>query len=74
MRRKLAEFTQLKTIKDIIDSYQKRYDLLTSGGGSANGNGASHGKNNGVVERHAVTAVDAPVGEGATKKNFLAST
>ena len=67
----LAAFTQMKTIKDIIDSYQQRYEVLTSGGGSSNG--AANGKH-GVVERHAVTAVDAPVGEGAPKKNSLAST
>lgn len=67
----LAEFTQMKTIKDIIDSYQRRYEVLTGGGGSANG--SANGKH-GVVERHAVTAADAPAGEGAAKKNSLAST
>jgi acyl carrier protein len=63
----LAEFTRLKTIKDIIDAYRGRYEKLTAGG-SANGSAK-----NGSVERHSLSAVAAPAGEGAGKKNSLAS-
>ncbi len=60
----LAEFTKLKTIKDIIDAYAGRLARL---------NGAAPASSNGPVERHVVTTAAAPAGE-ASKKNSLAST
>jgi acyl carrier protein len=61
----LAEFTKLKTIKDIIDSYAKAFARLAGSGG---GSPASSS-----VERHVLTTASAPAGE-ASKKNSLAST
>ncbi|MBY0588428.1 acyltransferase domain-containing protein [bacterium] len=62
----LAEFTKLKTIKDIIDSYANRLVRMNGAAPASNGT-------NGSVERHVLTTASAPAGE-ASKKNSLAST
>lgn len=69
----LAEFTSLKTIQDILDSYARR--IAEWKGGAAPGvNGASSNgvAKNGAVERHSLTAEPAPAGAG--KKNSLTTT
>lgn len=71
----LAEFTSLKTIKDILDSYQRRIaDWNGVGAASSNGAAPPNGElKNGHVERHTLAAEAAPLA-GHSKKNSLVST
>lgn len=69
----LAEFTKLKTLKDIIDSYDRRRAAGVGSGAAVQSNGsASSGHkspSNGDVERFSVTATEAAA--GGAKKNSL---
>lgn len=70
----LAEFTKLKTIKDIIDSYANRLVRMSAAACAAPAATSSAAPaTNGSVERHVLTTASAPAGE-ASKKNSLAST
>lgn len=71
----LTEFTNLKTLSDIIKSYERRREAILAAGGSANG--ATHVGTNGTgsgVERFSVTAIEAPLEGNGSKKNFLSAT
>lgn len=81
----LTEFTNLKTLKDIIDSYDRRRQAILAGGGGGGGSGAGGGVANGQaraasasatggVERFSLTAVEAPPEGNGAKKNFLGAT
>jgi acyl transferase domain-containing protein len=75
----LAEFTKLKTLSDIIESYDRRRQALL---GVAHSNGTApvvHAngteKPNGSVKHYAVTSVAAPLEANGLKKNgFLSDT
>lgn len=71
----LAEFTSLKTIKDILDSYERRIaDWKGNGAASSNGLASANGDTkNGHVERHTLAAEAAPL-TGGSKKNSRVST
>jgi hypothetical protein len=63
----LKEFTQLKTLGDIISSYELQYEALSSGKTSdSEQNGAPE-----RVERYAVEAVEAPALNGKKKSSRL---
>jgi acyl transferase domain-containing protein/NAD(P)H-dependent flavin oxidoreductase YrpB (nitropropane dioxygenase family) len=71
----LAEFTRLKTLKDIIDSYDRHRQAYNATPTTNGQNGAAHPgqapdkKSPSVVERFAVTATEAPLeGNGSKKK------
>jgi acyl carrier protein len=76
----LAEFTQLKTLQDIVNSYDRHrqaYGATPTNG--QNGNGAAHPahadkKPHSAVERFAVAATEAPLDGNGAKKNFLNAT
>jgi acyl transferase domain-containing protein/acyl carrier protein len=78
---RLTEFTKLKTLGDIIDSYARRQAVHAAGGGataapSTNGEAA---KSSGeaaasTVDRYSLTAVEAPLEAGGSKKNFQSIT
>lgn len=81
---RLVEFTKLKTLRDIIDSYDRRRQAIVAGQSpkpaeskaasgpveSLNGN---H-KSNGQVERFTLTASEAPLEAAGEKKNSLSGT
>jgi hypothetical protein len=68
----LMEFTKLKTLKDILDSYERRRQSFKgTASPAANGANGSHSAANGSVERYSVGAVDAPLEGSAGKKNSL---
>lgn len=75
----LVEFTKLKTLKDIINSYDRRRTaILSKSAGAAKPsqpatNGAPHtnGQANGQVDRYALTAAEAPLEVAGQKKNSL---
>jgi acyl transferase domain-containing protein/acyl carrier protein len=62
----LAEFTRLKTLRDIIDSYDRRRQALVAAP-PPRANGTE--KTNGMVQRYAVASVPAPVEKNGEKKN-----
>jgi acyl transferase domain-containing protein/NAD(P)H-dependent flavin oxidoreductase YrpB (nitropropane dioxygenase family) len=69
----LTEFTKLKTLRDIINSYDRRR-LAHLAGSQTNGTAKpATGNPDGAVERHEVVAVPAPAVNGA-KKNSLTAT
>lgn len=72
----LAEFTKLKTLKDIIDSYERRRSALAGQGSSSKAPAtAAHAANgNGGVERYALSAAEAPLEENGVRRNFLSAT
>jgi acyl carrier protein len=74
----LTEFTKLKTLRDIIDSYtQHRRSYLLSAGSNGDGKVASPdgaGMPAAVVERFAVAAVEAPPEDPPAKKLIRTAT
>lgn len=78
---RLKEFVKLKTLRDIIDSYDRRRQALTGSGGNgqaarggalpaAHGtNGSANGHSKGNVERYAVAAAEVAPAEAAKKKS-----
>jgi malonyl CoA-acyl carrier protein transacylase len=69
----LNEFTKLKTLRDIINSYDRRRQVYLARSGT-NGTGKpAADRPAGAVERYEVMAVPAPAANGA-KKNSLTAT
>lgn len=80
---RLTEFTKLKTLGDIIDSYARRHAVhAAAGGGAVASAPASNGeaaKSAGEaapnsVDRYSLTAVEAPLEANGSKKNFQSIT
>jgi hypothetical protein len=70
----LAEFHMLKTLRDIINTYDRRRQAHPAGSqASGKGQPAADGPN-GSVERYEVVAVPAPAGAIGSKKNSLTAT
>jgi acyl transferase domain-containing protein len=70
----LAEFHKLKTLRDIINTYDRCRQTHLAGP-QANGTGKPAADNpNGSVERYEVAAVPAPAGANGSKKNSLTAT
>jgi hypothetical protein len=75
----LAEFTRLKTLQDIIDSYD-RHRAAFHAAPSNGQNGSTHHSHAGekkpisAVERFAVTATEVPLEGNGAKKDFLSAT
>src|SRR5205085_628512 len=69
----LSEFTKLKTLRDIIDLYDRRRTASLAPATNANGKGHPHpdGRPGAAVERHVVLPVEAPLEAGGQKKNAL---
>jgi hypothetical protein len=74
----LAEFTKLKTLRDIIDSYDRRRQAYVAGaksnGAAASAAEKANGSANGSVKRYTVTSVAAPLEVNGEKKNSLMAT
>lgn len=71
---RLTEFTKLKTLRDIINSYDRRRQVYAAGNGqpapaAPESNGAAPPAGNGSVERLAVTAAEAPHVNGSKKNS-----
>ena len=84
---RLTEFTKLKTLGDIIDSYARRHAVhAAAGSGSTGSSAATAPALNGEaaksssdaapssVDRYSLTAVEAPLGANGSKKNFQSIT
>ena len=83
---RLTEFTKLKTLGDIIDSYARRHAVhAAAGSGSTGSSAATAPALNGEaaksssdaassVDRYALTAVEAPLEANGSKKNFQSIT
>ena len=79
---RLTEFTKLKTLGDIIDSYARRHAVHVAGGSGAASFPATNGeaaKSSGeatpsTVDRYSLTAVEAPLEASGSKKNFQSIT
>lgn len=67
----LTQFTNLKTLKDIITSYDNKRSEWLAKHGSATAKASSSPA--GGVERYSVTAVEAPMEANGSKKNFLSA-
>jgi polyketide-type polyunsaturated fatty acid synthase PfaA len=66
----LAEFTKLRTLRDIIDSYDRRRHTLLPTTESVRLSAQPQAEN-GMVQRYAVTSVAAPLESNGEKKNGL---
>ncbi len=66
----LAEFTRLKTLRDIIDSYDRRRQALLAAPSRLRLSAKLQAAN-GTIERYAVTSVAAPLESNGEKKNGL---
>jgi hypothetical protein len=68
----LAEFTKMKTLRDIINSYDRRRQvhLAKDGIAATDRPGVSHGVD-GAVKRYEVVPVAAPLQVNGSKKNYL---
>jgi len=83
---RLTEFTKLKTLGDIIDSYARRHAVHTAAGSGSTGSSAttapalngeaakSSSDAASSVDRYALTAVEAPLEANGSKKNFQSIT
>ncbi|MGD9644845.1 MAG: beta-ketoacyl synthase N-terminal-like domain-containing protein [Pirellulales bacterium] len=80
---RLTEFTKLKTLGDIIDSYARRRESIVGSGGGApaatatpssapSGNGSAAAATS--VDRYSLSAVEAPLDSNGAKKNFQSIT
>lgn len=76
----LVEFTKLKTLKDIIDSYDRRRQAVLAKSGSLAAPAAKpaaehlNGQANGKVDRYSVSTAEAPLDADSEKKNSLTAT
>jgi hypothetical protein len=67
----LTEFTKMKTLRDIVNSYdRRRQDYLAKNGTAAADRSPVNGVN-GAVKRYEVTPVAAPLHVNGSKKNYL---
>jgi hypothetical protein len=83
---RLTEFTKLKTLGDIIDSYARRHAVHAAGGGGSTSGAATAVASNGEaaksagesapnsVDRYSLTAAEAPLEANGSKKNFQSIT
>ena len=67
----LAEFTKMKTLRDIVNSYDRRRQAHRAQDGmAATDRPAAHGVE-GAVKRYEVVPVDSPLQVNGSKKNYL---
>jgi acyl carrier protein len=67
----LTEFTKMKTLRDIVNSYdRRRQDYLAKNGTAATDRSAANGVDS-AVKRYEVTPVAAPLQINGSKKNYL---
>ena len=61
----LAEFTKMKTLRDIVQSYDRRRQAQVGKGAESAADGS--------VKRYEVVPVDAPAAVNGVKKNYLSA-
>jgi acyl carrier protein len=70
----LTEFTKLKTLRDIINFYDRRRQAHLAGSQTNGAARPAADRPDGAVERHEVVAVPAPADVNGSKKNGLTAT